>query len=393
MGGKVMTDDHSHTFETRTIHAAQDPDPQTGAVMPGVQLSSTFAQDAPGETRGFEYARTGNPTRATAEDHLANLEEGAYGRMFASGMAAIDAIGSLLDPGDHVLVGQDVYGGTARLFDQVYATRDVGFTYVDTTDVGTVSNAVSADTALIWLETPTNPLLQVADIGAIAEIAHAEDAILAVDNTFATPYLQRPLAHGADVVVHSLTKYLGGHSDLVAGAVLTNDALLDERIGFYQNAVGATPDPLTSFLVLRGTKTLAVRMDRHCSNAGTIAEWLTDHPRVDRVHYPGLESHPNHSIARTQMDGFGGMVSFELDGSLAAAEAVVSSTEVFTLAESLGGVESLVEQPATMTHASIPAERRRDIGIADGLIRLSVGIEAVEDLKADLDQAIERAFA
>lgn len=385
--------DEEFSIETTAIHGGQEPDPATGAVMPPIYASSTFEQDAPGQDRGYEYARTGNPTRSALEANLAALEGGEFGRAFASGMGAINTVLNLLEAGDHVVAGRDLYGGTHRLFTQVYEGYDLEFTFVDMTDLDAVETACRAETELVWLETPTNPLLQVADIGAIAEIAHAEDAILAVDNTFATPYLQRPLAHGADVVVHSLTKYLGGHSDLVAGAVLTNDALLDERIGFYQNAVGATPDPLTSFLVLRGTKTLAVRMDRHCSNAGTIAEWLTDHPRVDRVHYPGLESHPNHSIARTQMDGFGGMVSFELDGSLAAAEAVVSSTEVFTLAESLGGVESLVEQPATMTHASIPAERRRDIGIADGLIRLSVGIEAVEDLKADLDRAIERAPA
>lgn len=383
-----MTD---RRFETRSIHAGQEPDAATGAVMPPIHLASTFEQDAPGEHRGFEYARTGNPTRSTAESHLAALENGAYGRLFASGMAAIDAVASLLDAGDHVLVGRDVYGGTYRLFSEVYADRDLAFTYVDTTDLAAVAEAVRPETAMVWLETPTNPLLQIADIRAIADLAHEQGARCAVDNTFATPYLQQPLDLGADVVVHSLTKYLGGHSDLVAGAAITNDATIDEAIGFYQNAVGATPDPFACFLVLRGTKTLPVRMDRHCANARELAEWLRDHPAVDRVYYPGLASHPGHSTASEQMADYGGMVSFELEAGLDAAETLATATEVFTLAESLGGVESLVEQPATMTHASVPPAERREAGIADGLLRLSVGIEHVADLRDDLSQAIDIA--
>ena len=386
-----MTDEDAAAFETKTIHAGQSPDPETGAVMPPIHPSSTFAQDAPGSHRGYEYARTGNPTRSTLEANLAALEGGGYARAFASGMAAIDAVSALLDPGDEVLVGRDVYGGTHRLFTQVYADTDITFEFVAMSDTEGVANAITDETALVWLESPTNPLLHIADIAAISDLAHDHEALCAVDNTFATPYLQRPLEWGADIVVHSLTKYLGGHSDVVGGVAITDDPELDDALGFYQNAVGATPDPFACFLVLRGTKTLAVRMDRHCENAETLAAWLHSHEAVSSVYYPGLPEHPGHDIASKQMSGYGGMVSFELEGSGETARRLVSETELFTLAESLGGVESLIEQPATMTHASVPAETRQDIGVDDSLIRLSVGIEHVEDLQQDLERAIERA--
>jgi cystathionine gamma-lyase len=379
-------------FETRAIHAGQEPDPETGAVMPAIHTSSTFAQDAPGEDRGYEYARTGNPTRTVLEENLATLEGGEYGRAFASGMAGINTVLNLLESGDHVVTGDDIYGGTHRLFRQVYEDYDLEFSFVDTTDLAAVSDAVRPETELVWVETPTNPLLRVNDIAALADIAHANDALCAVDNTFATPYLQRPLEHGADIVSHSLTKYLGGHSDVVGGALVTDDDHLDERFGFYQNSVGATPDPFACFLVLRGIKTLPVRLDRHCENARTLAERLQDHPDVARVYYPGLESHPGHELAATQMDDFGGMVSFELDATLDETATFVSETEVFTLAESLGGVESLIEQPATMTHAAIPREERLAAGLTDGLVRASVGVEHVDDLWADIETAIETAI-
>ncbi|WP_276270954.1 cystathionine gamma-synthase [Haloarcula litorea] len=379
-------------FDTRAIHAGQRPDPDTGAVMTPIYASSTFAQDAPGDHRGYEYSRTDNPTRAALEANLASLESGAYGRAFASGMAAINTVLNLLEAGDHVVVGEDVYGGTHRLFTQVYEDYDLAFDFIDTTDHDAVVEAVSPETELVWLETPTNPLMQVVDIADIAEIAHDRGALCAVDNTFATPYLQRPLELGADIVAHSLTKYLGGHSDVVGGALVTDDEGLDEQLGFYQNSVGATPDPFACFLVLRGTKTLSVRMNRHSENARDLAAWLNDHPAIDRVYYPGLDSHPQHDLAATQMDDFGGMLSFELDGTLEMAETLVSATEVFTLAESLGGVESLIEQPATMTHASVPREVRQEAGITDGLIRVSVGLEDVADLRADLDRALTAAM-
>jgi len=379
-------------FETRAIHAGQEPDPETGAVMPPIHTSSTFAQDAPGEDRGYEYARTGNPTRTVLEENLAALEGGEYGRAFASGMAAINTVLNLLESGDHVVAGDDIYGGTHRLFRQVYEDYDLEFSFVDTTDLNAVSDAVRPATELVWVETPTNPLLRINDIAALADIAHDTDALCAVDNTFATPYLQRPLEHGADIVSHSLTKYLGGHSDVVGGALVTDDPDLEERFAFYQNSVGATPDPFGCFLVLRGVKTLPVRLDRHCENARTLAERLATHPDVSRVYYPGLESHPGHELAAAQMDDFGGMVSFELDATLDETATFVSETSVFTLAESLGGVESLIEQPATMTHAAIPREQRLAAGLTDGLVRASVGVEHVEDLWADIEAAIETAL-
>jgi cystathionine beta-lyase/cystathionine gamma-synthase len=376
-------------FETRAIHAGQPSDPDTGAVMTPIYATSTFEQDAPGDHRGYEYSRTGNPTRAAIEANLASLEGGRFGRAFASGMAAINTVLNLLESGNHVVVGEDVYGGTYRLFREVYEDYDLSFDFVDATDPKAVADAIQPATELVWVETPTNPLLQVVDVEAVAEVAADGDVLLAVDNTFATPYLQRPLERGADIVAHSLTKYLGGHSDVVAGALVTDDEALDERLGFYQNSVGAVLDPFASFLVLRGTKTLPVRMERHAENAHELARWLDGHPAVNSVHYPGLESHPGHDVAAEQMDGFGGMLSFELNGGLEAARAMVSSTDVFTLAESLGGVESLIEHPATMTHASIPREDRLAAGVGDGLVRLSVGLEAVDDLRSDLEAAMD----
>lgn len=393
MDDDPASDEHERfRFETRSIHAGQEPDEETGALMTPIHANSTYQQDAPGEHRGYEYSRTGNPTRTDLEENLASLENADYGRAFSSGMGSINTVLNLLEAGDHVVTGNDVYGGTHRIFTQVYEDYDVDFTFVDMTDLDAIESAFREETELLWLETPTNPLMSIVDIEAASEIAHAHDALCAIDNTFATPYLQRPLELGADIVSHSLTKYLGGHSDVVGGALLTNDEQLDERFGFYQNAVGATPGPFDSFLVLRGTKTLPVRMDRHCENARQIADWLADHPDVDRVYYPGLESHPGHEIAREQMDDFGGMLSFELDASLEETSEVVSNTEVFTLAESLGGVESLIEQPAPMTHAAIPREERLEAGLTDGLVRVSVGIEHADDLIADLETAIESAL-
>ena len=379
-------------FETRAIHAGQAPDDETGALMTPIFANSTYVQDGPGEDRGYEYSRTGNPTRDDLEDNLASLEGGEYGRAFSSGMSAINTVLNLLESGDHVVAGDDVYGGTHRLFTQVYEDYDLDFDFVDTTDHEAVRAAMRDATALVWVETPTNPLMNVNDIDALSDIAHEHDAVCAVDNTFATPYLQRPLEFGADVVCHSLTKYLGGHSDLVAGALVTDDEHLDEQFGFYQNSVGATPSPFDCFLVLRGTKTLGVRMDRHCETAAELAEWLDGHEHVSDVYYPGLASHPDHELAAEQMDDFGGMLSFELDASLEEASEFVSETEVFTLAESLGGVESLIEQPAAMTHAAIPEAEREAAGLTDGLVRASVGVEHADDLQADLQQAIEAAL-
>ncbi len=382
-------DDDQRQIETRAIHAGQQPDPETGAVMTPIYASSTYAQDAPGDDRGYEYSRTGNPTRAALEANLADLEGGAHGRVFSTGMGAINTVLNLCESGDHVVASNDVYGGTHRLFTQVYDQYDVSFDFVDMTDLDEVSEAVHSETRVVWVETPTNPLLRVIDTAAVAEIAHAHDALCAVDNTFATPCLQRPLEDGADIVCHSLTKYMGGHSDVVGGALVTDDAELDERLGFYQNSVGATPDPFGCFLVLRGVKTLPVRMERHCENARALATWLADRSEVQRVYYPGLDSHPTHETAAEQMDDYGGMLSFELDATLEQTSAVVSNTDVFTLAESLGGVESLIEQPAAMTHQSIPREERIAAGLTDGLIRVSAGIEHVDDLRADLERAFD----
>jgi cystathionine beta-lyase/cystathionine gamma-synthase len=389
-----MSDEHddAERIETRAIHAWQEPDEETGALMTPIYANSTYEQDAPGDHRGYEYSRTGNPTRTDLEENLAALEGGEFGRAFSSGMGSINTVLNLLESGDHVVAGDDVYGGTHRIFTQVYEDYDLEFDFVDTTDHDAVRDAMTEDTELLWVETPTNPLMNVNDIDALTDIAEEYGALSAVDNTFATPVLQRPLEHGADIVSHSLTKYLGGHSDVVGGALIVDDAELDDRIGFYQNSVGATPSPFDCFLVLRGTKTLPVRMDRHCENASELAGWLQDHDAIDRVYYPGLESHPDHELAAEQMDDFGGMLSFELDGTLEQARTAVSETDVFTLAESLGGVESLIEQPATMTHAAIPKEEREAAGLTDGLIRVSVGVEHVDDLKHDLQQAFEAAL-
>ncbi|MEF8772061.1 cystathionine gamma-synthase [Halodesulfurarchaeum sp.] len=387
-----MTDENpprTPTLETEAIHGGLEPDPETGAVMTPIYASSTFAQNAPGEHQGYEYSRSGNPTRSALESNLAHLEGGEYGRAFASGLAAISTVLNLLESGDHVVVGNDVYGGTHRLFTDVYEDYDLEFDFVDTTSPTAVQKAIRPATELVWIETPTNPLLRIVDIEAMSELAHSEDALLAVDNTFATPVLQRPLSLGADIVAHSLTKYLGGHSDIIGGALLTDQSTLDEQLGFYQNSVGATLSPFDAFLVLRGIKTLPVRMERHTENAQAVATWLETHPAVETVYYPGLESHPQHELAARQMDGFGGMVGVELDYPIDIVESIVSETEVFTLAESLGGVESLIEQPATMTHATVPRAERLQAGVSDSLIRMSVGLEGLSDLKADLDQAID----
>jgi len=384
--------DDEGRFETRAIHAGQEADPQNGAIMTPVYLTSTFVQDAPAKPRGgYEYSRTSNPTRTALERNVAALEGGAHGLVYSSGLAATNSLLDRLVPGDHVVTGDDLYGGTYRLFTKVFERYGIRFSFVDTTEAVNVAAAMEERTRYVYVETPSNPLLRVTDMAAMAEIAHGRGALLVVDNTFATPYLQRPLEHGADLVLHSLTKYMGGHSDVVGGALVTNDGGLRAELAFFQNSVGGTSGPLDAFLVLRGTKTLALRMDRHCSNALTIARHLETHPRVERVIYPGLPSHPQHALAARQMDQFGGIVSFELEGGLEAANRFASSTRVFALAESLGGVESLIETPASMTHASIPAEQRRSAGLADGLVRLSVGVEHVDDLLADLEQAFRSA--
>lgn len=376
-------------FETRAIHAGQHPDPSTGAVMTPVYLTSTYVQEAPGVHQGYEYSRTGNPTRSALEGNLASLEGGTHGLCFASGLAATDAVLKMMEPQDHVVAGNDLYGGTHRIFTQVYQPMGIGFDFVNTGDPDQVRDAITDKTRMVWLETPTNPLLRITDIAAVSEICREKGVLLVVDNTFATPYLQQPLALGADIVVHSVTKYLGGHSDVVGGALITSDDALHEKLAFIQNAVGGVPGPLDCFLTLRGTKTLAVRMERHCENAAKIAAWLEADSRIGQVFYPGLESHSGFEVASRQMRAPGGMISFELAGaSEEEARKMVSRTKVFALAESLGGVESLIEHPPSMTHGAIPVETRRAEGLSDGLIRISVGIESVEDLLQDLDDAI-----
>ena len=380
-------------FATRAIHAGQTPDPQTGAVMTPVYLTSTYAQKAPGKHRGYDYSRTANPTRTALERNLAALEGARHALAFSSGMAAINTVLNLLKTGDHVVCGNDVYGGTFRILTKVYRQYGIDTTFVDTRDAAQIAAAWRPTTRLLWLETPTNPLLRLCDLKALSRLAHRRrDVVVAVDNTFATPCNQSPLALGADLSVHSTTKYLGGHSDVVGGAIAVDRKDLRDRLAFYQNAVGAVPGPMDCFLVLRGIKTLASRMEVHHRNAARIARWLERHPRVRRVFYPGLASHPQHRLAKRQMRGFGGMVSFELRGSLRQASRFVSSTRVFTLAESLGGVESLLEVPAIMTHASIPRADRLKAGLPDGLIRLSVGIEDGRDLLEDLEQAFRKVY-
>lgn len=374
--------------ETLAIHGGQQHEPITGAVNVPIFQTSTYAQPSPGEHTGFEYSRSQNPTRFALERGAAALEQGKHGFAFASGCAATTTIVQMLSAGDHIISSDDVYGGTYRLFDNVMRRRGHAFSFVDIRDPQAVAAALTPKTKLVWVETPTNPLLKLADIAAIATICRDAGVLLAVDNTFASPILQRPLSLGADIVVHSTTKYMGGHADVVGGIVVTNDDELATQIGFLQNACGAVPGPLDCFLTLRGMKTLPLRMERQCKNAMTLASWLEQHPRVERVRYPGLPSHPQHELASRQMAAGGGMITVELAADLAQTKAVLERFELFTLAESLGGVESLVEHPAIMTHASVPAEHRRAIGITDGLIRLSVGVEHVEDLQADLDHAL-----
>jgi cystathionine beta-lyase/cystathionine gamma-synthase len=377
-------------FSTRAIHAGQEPDPTTGAVSVPIYQTSTYAQEALGRNKGFEYARTHNATRAALEANLASLEGGRHGLCFGSGLAATNTLMQTLSAGDHVVCGNNTYGGTYRLFEKVWKRHGLQYTFVDCTDADGVEAAFRPSTRLVWLETPTNPLMQLADVRDIAARAHRRSVKVVVDNTFMTPYLQRPLELGADVAMHSVTKYLNGHSDMIGGALITNDDGLAETLRFLQNASGAVPGPMDCYLCLRGTKTLAVRMERHEANARALAGFLGSHPRVARVFYPGLASHPQHELAKRQASGFGGMISFVPgDGSLRAGEAVFNRFRLFTRAESLGGVESLVCHPASMTHASVPRETRLAMGFADGLLRLSVGIEDVDDLRADLEQALE----
>jgi len=373
-------------FDTRAIHAGQPADPQTGAVMVPIYQTSTFAQEGVGRHKGYEYARTGNPTRTALEACLASLEGAAFGFCFASGMAAEDAILRLLGPGDHVVVPTDAYGGTWRLVDKVHAPAGLRYDAADLTDVEGLSAVWKPETKMVWIETPSNPLLSIVDIAAVAFYASQRNALTVVDNTFATPYLQTPLVLGADVVVHSTTKYLGGHSDVVGGFAGVNNGALAERLGFLQNAAGAVPGPMDCFLTMRGLKTLGVRMDRHCTNAAAVVEFLGEHPAVRSVLWPGLAGHPGHDVARKQMRHFGGMVSFTLHGGAEAAGALVERTELITLAESLGGVESLIEVPALMTHLSVAGSTNE---VDPGLVRLSVGIETVDDIVEDLRQALE----
>jgi cystathionine gamma-lyase len=384
-----------HAFATRAIHAGQSPDPTTGAIMPPIYATSTFVQQSPGVHKGFDYARSHNPTRFALERCVADLEGGARAFAFASGLAAISTVLELLDAGSHIVSGDDVYGGTFRLFERV-RTRSAGhrFSFVDLTDPAKLAAALTPETKMVWVETPTNPLLRLADLRAIAELCRARGILAVADNTFASPWVQRPLELGFDVVVHSTTKYLNGHSDVIGGvAIVGADARLAavrERLGFLQNSVGAIAGPFDSFLVLRGIKTLALRMERHCASALDLARWLEAEPKVARVHYPGLESHSQHALARRQMHGFGGMISLELRTDLAGTRRFLEAVQIFALAESLGGVESLIEHPAIMTHATIPAATRKTLGIGDALVRLSVGVEDVDDLRADLRQALAR---
>jgi cystathionine gamma-lyase len=387
-----MKDDDKYAFGTRAIHAGQSPDPVTGAVMTPIYYTSTYAQTAPGEHKGYEYSRTHNLTRFALEANLASLEGAAGGLCFASGLAATSTLLQLFDTGTHVVACDDLYGGTFRLFDKVYRRLGFDFTFVDpSTGAKAVEAAITDKTKLVWIETPTNPMLKIVDIAAVAAVCKAKGVMLAVDNTFMTPYHQLPLALGADVVAHSLTKYLNGHSDVVGGALLFKTKELRDRVAFLQNAAGAVISPMDSFLVMRGTKTLHVRMERHEQNARQLAGWLAKHPQVEKVIYPGLESHPGHALQKKQAKGFGGMMSMVIKGGMDASRRFLSTCKIFTLAESLGGVESLIEHPAIMTHASVPAETRQKLGIVDGFIRLSVGIEDVADLQSDLEASFAAA--
>jgi cystathionine gamma-lyase len=382
--------DSLNGFGTRAVHAGQQPDPATGAVMTPIYQTSTYAQAAPGEHKGHEYSRVSNPTRTALEGNLADLEGAEHGIAFSSGVAGIDAIVKSLRPGDHVVATDDLYGGTYRLLREVFEPLGIETSFVDMSEPDAVTAAFTDATTLLWVETPTNPLMRLVDIEALSERAHAHEVTVAVDNTFATPYLQQPLAHGADMVLHSATKYLGGHSDLILGAVCTNSDEWAEKLRFQVKSTGASPGPMDCFLTLRGTKTLHLRMEQHCDNARRLAQMLDAHDKVGRVRYPGLPSHPGHALAQKQMSDYGGMLSFELtDDDMDKALAILEAVDVFTLAESLGGVESLIEHPASMTHASIPAEEREKIGLTDSLIRLSVGVESFEDLRDDLTQALD----
>ncbi|MEO6489963.1 MAG: cystathionine gamma-synthase [Ferruginibacter sp.] len=374
---------------TKFIHAGAVPDPSTGAIMTPIYQTSTYVQSAPGVNKGYEYARSQNPTRFALESALAIIENGKFGLAFSSGVAATDAVIKLLSPGDEVIAGNDMYGGTYRLFTKVFEKFGIKFIYVDTSDTVNIQKAITAKTKLVWIETPTNPLMNITDISATAEITKKAGAMLCVDNTFASPYLQNPLDLGADIVMHSSTKYLGGHSDVIQGALIMNEQVLRDQLYFIQKSCGAVPGPMDCFLVLRGIKTLHVRMKQHCENGYIVAHFLRRHPAVDKVFWCGFADHPNHDIAKIQMKGFGGMMAFTLkDDSIEAATRVLSSTKLFALAESLGGVESLINHPSSMTHASIPREERIKNGLTDGLIRLSVGIEDADDLVEDLKQAI-----
>lgn len=379
----------SHKIETQVIHAGQHPDPSTGAVMTPIFATSTYVQSAPGVHKGYEYSRTQNPTREALENCLCALENGARGFAFASGMAAIATILELLQPGDHIIASDDLYGGTVRLFENVRKnTAGLQFSFVDCTDVKNIKNAITPNTKMLWIETPSNPMLKLIDLKLMSAVAKKNKWISVCDNTFATPILQKPLELGFDIVVHSLTKYLNGHSDMVGGAIIAREKIMAEKIAYLQNAVGGILGPFDSFLCLRGIKTLSVRMQRHCDNAFALSEWLTHHSKIHHVTYPGLTSHPQHALAKKQMSQFGGMISVALKTDLEETKKILSRFEIFSLAESLGGVESLIEHPAMMTHVSIPAEKRQKLGISDSFIRLSVGIESLDDLKGDLTQAI-----
>lgn len=375
-------------FESQVIHAGVDPEPTTGAVMTPIFQTSTYAQASPGETKGYEYSRTDNPTRTALQSNLAALEKAEKALVFSSGMASIDAVLNLLKSGDHVVAGNDLYGGTYRLMTRVAVDRGLQFTFVDMRDHDAVRAAMRPETKLVWAESPTNPLLHLTDIRAVADIAHAGGALLGFDNTFMSPYFQSPILHGADIVMHSMTKYINGHSDVVMGCLMMNDQALYERLKFLQNSMGGVPGPFDCWLALRGIKTLAVRMDRHAANAGKVAEWLERHPKIERVVYPGLASHPDHELAKRQTSGHSGMITFFLAGGLEEASRFLSRVELFSCAESLGGVESLIEHPAIMTHASVPPDVRASIGLSDSLVRASIGIEAVEDIIEDLEQAL-----
>jgi len=376
-------------FATKAIHAGQEPDPTTGAIMTPIYQTSTYVQSAPGKHKGYEYSRTHNPTRTALEHNLAALEGGKHGLCFSSGMAAEDCIIKMLSPGDEVISTNDLYGGSYRLFTKIFAPYGIKFHFTPMGNAEDVAKLVNKNTKLIWVETPTNPMLNIIDIKAISDVAKKHNILLGVDNTFASPYLQNPLSLGADIVVHSVTKYLGGHSDVVMGAIICNDDKLAERLYFIQNSCGGIPSPHDCFLVLRGTKTLHIRMDRHCENGAKVAAYLATHPKVGKIYWPGFPTHPNHDVAKKQMKGFGGMMSFTLkEDKLEAANRVLSKFKIFALAESLGGVESLCGHPASMTHASIPKEEREKTGVVDSLIRLSVGIEDADDLIDDLKQAL-----